>query len=375
MRKVSILINNYNNEDYLYNCIESAINQTYDNLEVIVYDDGSKDNSLEILEKYKNKISIMSNPNYGHSPNENQANAIYQAFLKSSGDIICLLDSDDMFSNDKVQKIVEAFEKDKEITTVQNLMLEMDTEGNLSKIVRPVIKKVDNIKSYIFEKQNFFHLFVPTSGLSFRRSFLEKVLPLEEDGLELIWTDFRLSLLSVLHGKIDTVFEPLSYYRIHHSNLSSAWGTQSGHSTYINQAYIVFNKFAEKCGCPKIKYSQEVYLENTYFALILNEERLKQFVRNNDNIYIWGAGEAGQSIYHFLIKQGMTAPISGFLDANPYRKNENVMGFKVSLPFIEKGIKYIVSPIHAYENIKKQLENEGLVEDIDFIYPYKFQKK
>ena len=54
--KVSVIIVNYNNAKYLNNCISSVLNQSYKNKEIIVVDDRSKDNSLEVLKKFKKKL-------------------------------------------------------------------------------------------------------------------------------------------------------------------------------------------------------------------------------------------------------------------------------------------------------------------------------
>ena len=53
---VSILVNNYNNEKYIKNCINSCLDQTYKNIEVIIYDDNSSDRSISIIDKLKDKI-------------------------------------------------------------------------------------------------------------------------------------------------------------------------------------------------------------------------------------------------------------------------------------------------------------------------------
>ena len=105
---LSVLINNYNYGRYLDECIQSLQQQTYKNFEVILYDDGSSDNSIEIARKYS-FVKIISNNNFGKFPSFNQANAINQSFALSKGDVICLLDSDDFFSNDKLEKIYQAF--------------------------------------------------------------------------------------------------------------------------------------------------------------------------------------------------------------------------------------------------------------------------
>ncbi|MGL5078202.1 MAG: glycosyltransferase family 2 protein, partial [Waterburya sp.] len=96
---VSILINNYNYGNYLPFAIESAINQTYSNTEVIVVDDGSTDNSQEVINSYRDRdrriIPILKN-------NNGQGSALNAGFAVSKGEIICLLDADDRWLPSKV---------------------------------------------------------------------------------------------------------------------------------------------------------------------------------------------------------------------------------------------------------------------------------
>lgn len=76
---VSILVNNYNYDKYLSDAIESAINQTYTPVEVIVVDDGSTDNSKTVLDGYSGKINSILKPNAG------QASAINEGFKIAEG--------------------------------------------------------------------------------------------------------------------------------------------------------------------------------------------------------------------------------------------------------------------------------------------------
>ncbi len=88
---VSILINNYNYGKFLKQAVDSCLNQTYENIEVIVVDDGSTDDSKQIINSLCDQIIPVLKQNGG------QASAINAGFRVSSGDIICLLDADDLY--------------------------------------------------------------------------------------------------------------------------------------------------------------------------------------------------------------------------------------------------------------------------------------
>ena len=110
---VSILIASYNKEKYVQRCINSCLNQTYNKIEVIIYDDGSKDNSYEIAKKIKG-IKVFKNKkrkNLGKFNTYYQINSYNKAFLKSKGKYILLLDSDDFFKKNKIKEIVNYFNK------------------------------------------------------------------------------------------------------------------------------------------------------------------------------------------------------------------------------------------------------------------------
>jgi len=110
--KVSVVIANYNNSKFIKECIESLNNQTYKNIEIIFFDDNSQDNSLEVINKYKN-IKIIENKIQTKFGSFNQMNAFKESIRSSSGEIIFLLDSDDYFREDKIEKVVDFFLKNK----------------------------------------------------------------------------------------------------------------------------------------------------------------------------------------------------------------------------------------------------------------------
>ena len=107
--KASVLIINYNNEKYISECINSIRNQSYKKkIEIIFHDDNSTDKSLNVIKKYKN-IKVIRNKSKSKQGSYNQIAAIKRSFELSKGKIIFLLDSDDYFTKDKVQKILKVF--------------------------------------------------------------------------------------------------------------------------------------------------------------------------------------------------------------------------------------------------------------------------
>lgn len=106
---VSIIIPVYNVEDFVEKCLESAYLQSYENIELIVVDDGSTDKSSVICDdfaKNKKNVKVFHNKNGGLSFARNFG------IKKASGELIALVDSDDFVEKDFIEKMIEALEKD-----------------------------------------------------------------------------------------------------------------------------------------------------------------------------------------------------------------------------------------------------------------------
>jgi glycosyltransferase involved in cell wall biosynthesis len=100
---VSIVIDNYNYDLFLAQAIDGALGQTYSNIEVVVVDDGSTDNSCDVIARYGDRIVSVLKTNGG------QASALNAGFAASKGEVICLLDAYDLFLPEKVSEVVELF--------------------------------------------------------------------------------------------------------------------------------------------------------------------------------------------------------------------------------------------------------------------------
>ena len=109
-KKISVIVAVYNTEKYLKRCLESLIHQSYQNLEIIVVEDGSKDDSKPVLENYKNnpKIKIIYNKkNSGLSYSRNRG------LENATGDYIGYLDSDDYVDADYYEKLMQSINENK----------------------------------------------------------------------------------------------------------------------------------------------------------------------------------------------------------------------------------------------------------------------
>ncbi len=114
MKKISVIIPAFNAEKTIEKCINSIINQTYKNLEIIIVNDGSSDKTSEICRKFNdNRIIVFDNKNKGVSFSRNYG------IKKSTGDFITFVDSDDYLELDCYENVVKIFEKNPEIDFVR----------------------------------------------------------------------------------------------------------------------------------------------------------------------------------------------------------------------------------------------------------------
>src|SRR5687768_17258252 len=121
-RRVSVIVNNYNYEQFLGEAIESALAQTYPNTEVVVVDDGSTDDSRKVIESFGNRVVPVFKDNGG------QGSAYNAGIRACSGDAITFLDADDTLSPVAMERALELMNSDR-IVKVQWSLALTDVEG------------------------------------------------------------------------------------------------------------------------------------------------------------------------------------------------------------------------------------------------------
>lgn len=134
MLKLTIITPNYNYSRYIGQTIESVIKQDYSNIEYIIVDDGSTDNSVEIIHSYVNrypsKITLITQSNKG------QTKAINKALSVATGDILVWINSDDYFCNNIFSKIIQEFNNDVTLDAVFGDIKIVNEKGNIVKVNR-----------------------------------------------------------------------------------------------------------------------------------------------------------------------------------------------------------------------------------------------
>jgi glycosyltransferase involved in cell wall biosynthesis len=162
IKKISIITVVYNGDKTIVESIESVLNQTYNNIEYIIIDGGSKDGTVEIIQSYLNKISVfVSESDRG----------IYDAMNKgirlASGDVIGILNSDDVYKDSTILgKVMEYFNTDEQLDILYG-DLQYVKSDNLSKVVR-------NWKSMPYYNNFFEHANVPPHPTLFVHSRVYK---------------------------------------------------------------------------------------------------------------------------------------------------------------------------------------------------------
>jgi glycosyltransferase involved in cell wall biosynthesis len=212
---VSVLITNYNYSIYLREAIDSVLNQTYSPIEIIVIDDGSTDNSKEIITSYKDKIIPVLKENGG------QASAINAGFAISQGHIVCSLDADDVWLPPKVEEVVKIAIAYPNAVIIYHKVQNIDRVGKSISLPWPPYKVIRGDISSKVIKTGSWWPWPPSTALSFRRTFLTKVMDIPEEGEFCFSAEPYLADLAPFFGEVVGIDRVLSLFRIHGANIWS----------------------------------------------------------------------------------------------------------------------------------------------------------
>ncbi|MCV0399552.1 MAG: glycosyltransferase [Nitrosarchaeum sp.] len=213
--KVSIVIPVYNTERYIEKCIKSALNQTYDDIEVIVVDDGSTDSTASILQKFENTIKIISKKNGG------TASALNQGIKNMSGQWFKWLSADDMLKNTAVEKLILEINnigKDAEnFIFYSNYDLIDENDHVIDTFKEPNHNSLDSFQRNVILLDHFYGN--GTTSIMHKSIFekcglFDEYLGYKDD------YEFWLRCCMIFNFKLHLVPESLAQYRIHKEQLT-----------------------------------------------------------------------------------------------------------------------------------------------------------
>lgn len=211
---VTIVINNYNYARYLRDAIDSALQQSYHPLQVIVVDDGSTDDSRAIIEQYGDRITAVFKENGG------QASALNAGFARSHGDIVIFLDADDALLPDLADRVVHLYRQHPRLANVVYRLAMIDDNGK--SVGRTVPPAHLALPSMSWSGKGFQAImnsasWAPTSGNAFAATTLRRLMPMPEEPFR-VSADFYLCRISALCGPITSLNTIGGYYRVHQTN-------------------------------------------------------------------------------------------------------------------------------------------------------------
>jgi len=307
---VSVLVNNYNYARFLPDALDSALRQTYDNIEIVVVDDGSTDDSTRVINDFAARDARVI-PVF--KVNGGQASAFNAGVAAAKGDILCFLDADDSWHESKVQRVVEAH------------ATHAFVQHNVEKNGRPLFVVPSNRfnRARLMTKYGYLYVFAPTSALSLTSDLARRVFPIPEDGLRLC-ADLFVAFGACYFEGVHTIGDCLGLYRIHDAN-----GWQQRPRTTVDDGPRKYFEVLERVN--RWLFARGHYPIPT-FNDVLNERMLADVLQlvPDDDYIVWGTGQMSEFICELIDSHG--GRVKTFVDSSPAKWGTELRGRPVVGP-------------------------------------------
>lgn len=290
---VSVIIPNYNHAAYLSERLESIINQTFQDFEIIILDDNSTDNSSEIIEKYRSN-SHVSQIVYNKENSGSTFKQWNKGFQLAKGELIWIAESDDTCEPILLEKLVAEFRRDKNLVLAFSLTRFFKDDGWTFDI-----PALDITPKTIVDGQRFIRRYMVdgcyvtnASSALFRKKTALSIEPnythFKSCGDRLFWIEIAEK------GKVAIVNERLNYCRRHAETVTSH-NTSNGNRQYEGRKimeYLVKNGHINRW--EEIKFSSRYVYGNILFQKFDNENRKKELLK------VWKVGLTKRVYISFL---------------------------------------------------------------------------
>lgn len=314
MEKIDILLATYNGEKFVKEQIESILNQTYENFNLIISDDASTDNTLNILEEYEKKDTRIKV--FKKERNEGLIDNFEFLLKNVTSDYFMFSDQDDIWKKDKIEKSINKLKEENSGLVYTDLEI-VDEKLN---VIYPSYWKYKQIYKKIIKYNNFEALylnnFVTGCTILAKSKYIKDILPLPRNS-KFVLHDYWTALIISAKDKISYVEEPTIQYRQHKNNRvgSSRKSDQLENFEDLRNLFIkvkiehfeVFKENIEKIKTKEIsKYINEAlkYFENLKKVKYINLKNWNLFFR------LYKYEEFSYTIQNFII---LNIPILGKL--------------------------------------------------------------
>lgn len=369
----------YNSERYLRQCLGSVCGQTYSNLEIVLVDDGSTDESYRICAAYADmdsRIKLVRKENGG------EASARKAGFSASQGDVILFVDSDDWIDSNAIEKMYAEMEKyhadivvtgyiesfgSKEKTVWNKLQAGVYRRNQLERDIFPAMLCCEEyfvlgLWPYLWNKM-------------FRRKVIEPYLLMLNEKL-VVGVDAVCTFPVFLDADTVSIMQYAGYhYRIHQSSVMHQFRSKEEEVENIRIQYQEFKKFFGNRAYNEVLLPQvNRYIMHHLMVravLFLGQKMtdgdvalpMLEEMEEGSKVILYGAGAFGSSLYHALNHSGIFS-IIGWCDRD--YKDKQAMGYPVlsTKEALQKEFDYVLIAVLS-KKAKDQIQRELLSYDIE----------
>ncbi len=271
---VSIAIATYNGEKFLQEQLDSIINQTYENLEIIISDDCSTDGTIELIQQYKDQDKRITF--YQNEKNLGFVKNFEKAISFCNGEYIALSDQDDIWKSNKIEVYLNQIEEN--ILIYSNaIVIDKDSNESGKKLFPDAIKLCKGKLNNVFLLDNI----VSGNTMMFKKELVKYILPFPS---KITYHDFWISFVASTYGTIKYTEESMTYYRRHTQQVTNR--IKKKHDDY-------FKKLEHKKNKLQHQYTRKAdNLEAFKSLAILENKNTIQIIdsliwhfKNHQNIY------------------------------------------------------------------------------------------
>lgn len=255
--KISVIVPIYNVEEYLDKCLDSLVNQTLKDIEIILINDGSPDNSEEIVKKYLKEYGEKII--YHKKENEGQGIARNYGIDLANGEFISFVDSDDYIEETMFEKLYNKVLEEKSDIVASIGFIEV--KNGIETITKPNLDSDDNFKKYILNNSGPVAKIIKKEIITKNNLYFPKLRAYEDISVVPLW--------GIYSKKISIIDEPLYYYLIREGSTMK----QLEYNEKLTHIYPsldnLYNHFILKT---KDKYQEElewIYIEHLLHAAAL----------------------------------------------------------------------------------------------------------